>query len=168
MDTHTKVYALFLDTVNELILSHSTDLHDWLFILLTRLFNKLGTDLLGSMHGKIWKTLNLVYEYFPPDLQMQSVFRILVDTAQTPNIKTKVASLKFLTNLATTYCTAQQFSVHSITDKAILKIVQYSLELKSVELRGQAKLCIIALFNCNAPNVSAFCLFYTYLILKWL
>lgn len=75
MDSHTKVYALFLDTVNELIILHSNDLYDWLFILLTRLFNKLGTELLGSMHGKIWKTLNLVNEYFPPDLQMKAIFR---------------------------------------------------------------------------------------------
>lgn len=78
MDSHTKVYALFLDSVNELILSHSNDLHDWLFILLTRLFNKLGTELLGSMHGKIWKTLQLVHEYFPSDLQMHASFRYIV------------------------------------------------------------------------------------------
>lgn len=78
MDPHIKVYALFLDTVNELILSHSNDLQDWLFILLTRLFNKLGTDLLGSMHGKIWKTLQLIYEYFPADLQLQCVFRYVM------------------------------------------------------------------------------------------
>lgn len=75
IDTHTKVYSLFLDTVNELILSHSVDLHDWLFILLTRLFNKLGTELLSSMNGKIWKTLQVVHEYFPASLQMQNVFR---------------------------------------------------------------------------------------------
>lgn len=75
MDSHTKVYALFLDTVNELIILHSNELHDWLFILLTRLFNKLGAELLGSMHSKIWKTLTLVHEYFPPDLQLKAVFR---------------------------------------------------------------------------------------------
>lgn len=75
MDSHTKVYALFLDTVNELIILHSNELHDWLFILLTRLFNKLGAELLGSMHSKIWKTLSLVHEYFPPELQLKAVFR---------------------------------------------------------------------------------------------
>lgn len=75
MDSHTKVYALFLDTVNELIILHSNDLYDWLFILLTRLFNKLGTELLASMQSKIYKTLRLVHEYFPVDLQMKSVFR---------------------------------------------------------------------------------------------
>lgn len=75
IDTHTKVYSLFLDAVNELILTHSVYLNDWLFILLTRLFNKLGTDLLASIHNKIWKTLQLVHEYFPSELKLLQVFR---------------------------------------------------------------------------------------------
>ncbi|XP_055592278.1 CLIP-associating protein isoform X2 [Uranotaenia lowii] len=158
MDPHIKVYALFLDTVNELILSHSNDLHDWLFILLTRLFQKLGGDLLGSMHGKIWKTLQLIYEYFPADLQMQCVFRILIDAAQTPNTKTRQATLKFLTTLATTYCTAAQFVVHSqsqqLVDRAILKIIQTALDQKSFELKSQARSCIVALYNCNPSQIT--------------
>lgn len=158
MDPHIKVYALFLDTVNELILSHSNDLHDWLFILLTRLFQKLGGDLLGSMHGKIWKTLQLIYEYFPADLQMQCVFRILIDAAQTPNTKTRQATLKFLTTLATTYCTAAQFVIHSQTqqlvDRAILKIIQTALDQKSLELKSQARSCIVALYNCNPSQMT--------------
>lgn len=75
MDSHTKVYALFLDSVNELIMFHADNLHDWLFVLLTRLFNKLGAELLGSMHSKIWKTLTLVHESFPSELQLTAVFR---------------------------------------------------------------------------------------------
>ncbi|XP_058120591.1 CLIP-associating protein [Anopheles ziemanni] len=158
MDPHIKVYALFLDTVNELILSHSSDLQDWLFILLTRLFNKLGTDLLGSMHGKIWKTLQLIYEYFPADLQLQCVFRILVDSVQTPNVKTRQATLKFLSQLATSYCTASQFVVHpqnqQVVNHAIQKIIQTSLDQKSIELKSQARLCIVALYNCNPSQMT--------------
>ncbi|XP_041774303.1 CLIP-associating protein isoform X7 [Anopheles merus] len=158
MDPHIKVYALFLDTVNELILSHSNDLQDWLFILLTRLFNKLGTDLLGSMHGKIWKTLQLIYEYFPADLQLQCVFRILVDNAQTPNVKTRQATLKFLSQLATSYCTASQFVVHpqnqQVVNLAIQKIIQTSLDQKSIELKSQARMCIVALYNCNPSQMT--------------
>lgn len=158
IDSHTKVYALFLDTVTELILSHAADLHDWLFILLTRLFNKLGAELLGSMHTKIWKTLQVVHEYFPTDLQMRDVFRILSDSAQTPSTKTKIAILKFLTNLATTYCKNSDFpsdeaSQHQVA-KAVVKIVQLSGDQKSVELRGQARLCLIALYNCNTPQMT--------------
>jgi CLIP-associating protein 1/2 len=154
MDPHIKVYSLFLDTVNELILSQSNDLHDWLFILLTRLFNKLGTDLLGSMHGKIWKTLTLIYEYFPANLQMQSVFKILTDSTQTPNVKVKHASVKFLTTLAQTYCSSDQFVVGTPADRAILKILTYAADQKSLELKQQAKHCIIALYNCNPASVS--------------
>lgn len=171
MDSHTKVYALFLDSVNELILSHSNDLHDWLFILLTRLFNKLGTELLGSMHGKIWKTLQLVHEYFPSDLQMHAsfryinrfkdrssflctyLFRILCDAAQTPSTKTKIAQLKFLTDLSSTYCQATEFPTQPPADKAVTKIVQMAIDQKSLELRNQARSCIISLYNCNTPNV---------------
>uniref|UniRef100_W4VRQ5 Putative microtubule associated-protein orbit n=1 Tax=Corethrella appendiculata TaxID=1370023 RepID=W4VRQ5_9DIPT len=156
MDPHIKVYALFLDTVNELILSQSNDLHDWLFILLTRLFNKLGTDLLGSMHGKIWKTLQLIYEYFPADLQMQCVFKILVDAAQTPNTKTRYATLNFLTTLTTTYCTAREFQIQQqqLCDRSLQKIIQISLDQKSIELKNQAKACIVALYNCNTSHMT--------------
>ncbi|XP_053689926.1 CLIP-associating protein isoform X2 [Sabethes cyaneus] len=158
MDPHIKVYSLFLDTVNELILAHSNDLHEWLFILLTRLFQKLGGDLLGSMHGKIWKTLQLIYEYFPADLQMQCVFRIVVDPVQTPNTKTRQATLKFLTTLATSYCTAAQFITHSQNqqqvDRAILRIIQTALDQKSLELKSQARTCIVALYNCNTSQMT--------------
>ncbi|KAG5670591.1 hypothetical protein PVAND_000842 [Polypedilum vanderplanki] len=154
MDPHIKVYSLFLDTVNELILAHSQDLHDWLFILLTRLFNKLGTDLLGSMHGKIWKTLRLIYEYFPANLQIQSVFKILTDSTQTPNVKTKHATVSFLTELVQKFASAEHFTLNPPADKAIFKILQYSTDQKSLELRTQAKYCLIALYNCNTANMT--------------
>ena len=60
MDAHTKVFTLFLDTLTELVVSHKADLGDWLYILLTRLLNKLGADLLGSIIQKINRTLEVV------------------------------------------------------------------------------------------------------------
>ncbi|KAL5286274.1 CLASP1 family protein [Megaselia abdita] len=154
MDNHTKVYALFLDTVNELIIAHSNDLHDWLFILLTRLFNKLGTELLGSMHGKIMKTLQLVNEYFPTDQQLKDVFRILSDSAQTPPIKTKIEILKFLKLLATKYCMGNELTPQGNSEKAITKIIQMTDDQKSVDLRSLARMCIVALYNCNTPAMT--------------
>jgi CLIP-associating protein 1/2 len=55
-----QVFSLFLDAVNDLIVSHNNDLHDWLYILMTRLFNKIGTDLLNSTHKKIHVVLENV------------------------------------------------------------------------------------------------------------
>lgn len=84
--------------------------------------------------------------------------RILIDAAQTPNTKTRQATLKFLTTLATTYCTAAQFVIHSQTqqlvDRAILKIIQTALDQKSADLKSQARFCIAALYNCNPSQVS--------------
>lgn len=60
MDSHTKVFSLFLDTLNELIITHSEDLVDWLYVLCTRLLNKLGMDLLVSIQTKINRSLDVV------------------------------------------------------------------------------------------------------------
>ncbi|XP_030371941.1 CLIP-associating protein [Scaptodrosophila lebanonensis] len=156
MDTHTKVYSLFLDTVTELILVHAPDLHDWLFILLTRLFNKLGTELLNSMHGKIWKTLQVVNEYFPPELQLKEVFRIISDTTQTPTPKTRIAILRFLTDLAKMYCKSSDFPSDQTTacERTVLKLTQLASDQKSMELRQQARYCLVALYSLNTPQMT--------------
>lgn len=60
MDSHTKVFSLFLDTLNELVMTHSEGLGDWLYVLCARLLNKLGTDLLGSIQTKIQRTLDII------------------------------------------------------------------------------------------------------------
>lgn len=79
--------------------------------------------------------------------------RILCDAAQTPSTKTKIAQLKFLTDLSSTYCTAAEFPSQPPADKAITKIVQMAIDQKSLELRNQARSCIISLYNCSTPNV---------------
>ncbi|EDV96899.1 CLIP-associating protein [Drosophila grimshawi] len=156
MDTHTKVYSLFLDTVTELILVYAPELHDWLFILLTRLFNKLGTDLLNSMHSKIWKTLRVVHEYFPSELQLKELFRIISDNTQTPTTKTRIAILRFLTDLANMYGKSSDFpSDHSAScERTILKLAQLSNDQKSMELRSHARLCLVALYHLNTPQMT--------------
>merc|ERR1712223_1096142 len=89
-DAHTKVFALFLETLTELVLSHKADLGEWLYILLTRLLNKLGADLLGSIIQKVNKTLDVVRDSFTYGEQTSAIFKFLVDQTQTPNSKVKV------------------------------------------------------------------------------
>lgn len=55
-----QVFTLFLDTLMQLIYVHRADLCDWLYVLLTRLVHKLGSDLLGSVQSKIHATLDIV------------------------------------------------------------------------------------------------------------
>ncbi|XP_026473636.1 CLIP-associating protein isoform X3 [Ctenocephalides felis] len=153
-DSQIKVYTLFIDTVNELLITHANDLHDWLYILLTRLFNKLGTDILGSICNRIMKTLEIINEYFPTNLQMKCVFRFLSNNAQTPNTKTKIATLKFLKTLTTSYDVSNNFYYQEPASKALLKIINFSSDPKSSELRTEAKYCLVAIYNCNTVKTT--------------
>lgn len=36
---------------------------------------KLGTDILGSVQSKIMKTLDVIHECFPAELQLHNIFR---------------------------------------------------------------------------------------------
>ena len=81
--------------------SHKADLYDWLYVLLTRLLNKLGADLLGSVIQKINRTLDVVRESFSYEEQLMVVFKFIVDQTQTPNGKVKLATLHYLKSLVT-------------------------------------------------------------------
>lgn len=161
-DPHIKVFSLFLDTLNELILSHSVDLCFCLHLLLTRLFNKLGTDLLNSVHSKIMRTLDNVFTSFPYDLQIQSVFRFLVDPTQTPNTRVKLAALNYaikLTAVVDSYAafTSSNSSGKDYATLALTKIISWAMadNLKSTpELRKTAQETVLALFNLNTSQVT--------------
>lgn len=53
-----QVFSLFLEMLIDLIQLHSRDMTDWLYVLLSRLLNKLGADILGSLQAKVQRTLD--------------------------------------------------------------------------------------------------------------
>ena len=55
-----QVFSLFLEALIDLIQLQSRDLNDWLYVLLSRLINKLGADILGSIQAKVQRTLDVV------------------------------------------------------------------------------------------------------------
>ncbi|XP_031328724.1 CLIP-associating protein-like isoform X4 [Photinus pyralis] len=152
MDSHTKGLCVFLDTVNELIKRHKNELHDWLYVLLQRIFHKLGTDLLSSTHAKLLNTLDIIKKNFPVQLQLACVYRFLVDATQTPNSKVKVAVLTFLTSLCH-MSEPNQFVSKPPAIQALQKIIGYAQDFKSVEIRQAAKNAFVALWNCNTQQV---------------
>lgn len=154
MDAHTKVFTLFLDTLMELIMVHKADLGDWLYILLTRLLNKLGSDLLGSVQTKIHKTLDLVRDSFPCDQQFIVLMRFLVDQAQTPNSKVKVATLTYLKCLVDVMDRGD-LTASPDTPMALAKILTWTADQKSLDIRRAASACFIAMFNCNITEFTA-------------
>lgn len=153
MDSHTKGLSVFLDTLNEVIKKHKHELHDWLYILLQRIFNKLGTDLLSSTHGKLINTLEIIKKNFPIPLQMTLVYRFLLDSTQTPNSKVKAAVLNFLTSLCQ-LAEPNQFVSKPPAKQVLLKIINFTQDVKSSEIRNAAKISIAAMWNCNTPQLT--------------
>ena len=55
-----QVYSMFLDTLSFFIQDHREYLDDWLFILLLRLLQRAGTDMLSSVLFKLQMVLEHV------------------------------------------------------------------------------------------------------------
>ncbi|CAK9833634.1 CLIP-associating protein 1-A [Anthophora retusa] len=151
MDSHTKVFSLFLDTLNELVATHNEDLGDWLYVLCARLLNKLGTDLLGSIQAKIHKTLDVVRECFPGEQLLPAVMRYLTDPTQTPNSRVKVATLMFITQIAET---AEPSALVNSAGTALARLLDWSNDVKSQDVRRHAQNAVISLYNLNPPKVT--------------
>merc|ERR1712223_1121366 len=157
-DAHTKVFALFLETLTELVLSHKADLGDWLYILLTRLLNKLGADLLGSIIQKVNKTLDVVRDSFTYGEQTSAIFKFLVDQTQTPNSKVKVATMNYLRTLTQLMEPSEVLTMSNLSsaeqEMALGKIITWTYEPKSAEVRKAALASLVSLFRLNANHFS--------------
>ncbi|CAJ1084041.1 CLIP-associating protein 2 isoform X36 [Xyrichtys novacula] len=151
-DPHSKrVFSMFLETLVDFIVVHKEDLQDWLFVLLTQLLKKMGADLLGSVQAKVQRALDITRESFPNDLQFTILMRFTVDQTQTPNLKVKVAILKYIETL-TLQMEAPDFVNSSETRLAVSRIITWTTEPKSSDVRKAAQSVLIALFQLNTPE----------------
>ncbi|XP_061598552.1 CLIP-associating protein 2 isoform X29 [Cololabis saira] len=150
-DPHSKVFSMFLETLIDFILVHKEDLQDWLFVLLTQLLKKMGADLLGSVQAKVQRALDVTRESFPNDLQFTILMRFTVDQTQTPNHKVKAAILRYIETL-TLQMEAPDFVNSSETRLAVSRIITWTTEPKSSEVRKAAQSVLIALFQLNTPE----------------
>ncbi|XP_030407092.1 CLIP-associating protein 2 isoform X2 [Gopherus evgoodei] len=167
-DPHSKVFSMFLETLVDFIQVHKEDLQDWLFVLLTQLLKKMGADLLGSVQAKVQKALDVTRESFPNDLQFSILMRFTVDQTQTPSLKTvkpalqdqlrsfwsskvKVAILKYIETLAQ-QMDPGDFINSSETRLAVSRIITWTTEPKSSDVRKAAQSVLIALFELNTPE----------------
>ncbi|XP_077159237.1 CLIP-associating protein 2 isoform X21 [Paroedura picta] len=167
-DPHSKVFSMFLETLVDFIQVHKEDLQDWLFVLLTQLLKKMGADLLGSVQAKVQKALDVTRESFPNDLQFNILMRFTVDQTQTPSLKTikpalqdqlrsfwsskvKVAILKYIETLAQ-QMDPGDFVNSSETRLAVSRIITWTTEPKSSDVRKAAQSVLISLFELNTPE----------------
>ncbi|XP_035988473.1 CLIP-associating protein 1a isoform X20 [Fundulus heteroclitus] len=151
-DPHSKrVFSMFLETLVDFVTVHKEDLQDWLFVLLTQLLKKMGADLLGSVQAKVQKALDVTRESFPFDQQFNILMRFIVDQTQTPNLKVKVAILKYIESLAR-HMDPTDFVNSSETRLAVSRIITWTTEPKSSDVRKAAQVVLIALFELNTPE----------------
>nr|XP_035961875.1 CLIP-associating protein 2 isoform X33 [Halichoerus grypus] len=149
-DPHGKVFSMFLETLVDFIQVHKDDLQDWLFVLLTQLLKKMGADLLGSVQAKVQKALDVTRESFPNDLQF-ILMRFTVDQTQTPSLKVKVAILKYIETLAK-QMDPGDFINSSETRLAVSRVITWTTEPKSSDVRKAAQSVLISLFELNTPE----------------
>ncbi|XP_053724017.1 CLIP-associating protein 1-A-like isoform X2 [Synchiropus splendidus] len=146
-DPHSKVFSMFLETLVDFIVLHRDDLQDWLFVLLTQLLKKMGADLLGSVQAKVQRALDVTRESFPCDHQFNILMRFIVDQTQTPNLKVKVALLRYVEAL-TRQMDPTHFVNTSETRLAVSRIITWTAEPKSSDVRK-------TLHNWGGPEVSS-------------
>uniref|UniRef100_A0A8C9VYK9 Cytoplasmic linker associated protein 2 n=1 Tax=Scleropages formosus TaxID=113540 RepID=A0A8C9VYK9_SCLFO len=150
-DPHSKVFSMFLETLVDFVHVHKEDLQDWLFVLLTQLLKKMGADLLGSVQAKVQRALDVTRESFPNDLQFTILMRFTVDQTQTPNLKVKVAILRYIETLAL-QMDPGDFVNSSETRLAVSRIITWTTEPKSSDVRKAAQSVLISLFQLNTPE----------------
>ena len=59
LTTCVQVFSMFLEMLPDFIANYASELHEWLYVLLTQLLKKTGTDLLGSVQAKVNKALQI-------------------------------------------------------------------------------------------------------------
>ncbi|XP_030628907.1 CLIP-associating protein 1-like isoform X1 [Chanos chanos] len=151
-DPHSKrVFSMFLETLVDFIMLHREELQDWLFVLLTQLLKKMGADLLGSVQAKVQRALDVTRDSFPYDQQFNILMRFIVDQTQTPNLKVKVAILKYIESLAR-QMDPTDFVNSSETRLAVSRIITWTTEPKSSDVRKAAQMVLISLFELNTPE----------------
>nr|XP_034369391.1 CLIP-associating protein 1 isoform X2 [Arvicanthis niloticus] len=146
-----RVFSMFLETLVDFVIIHKDDLQDWLFVLLTQLLKKMGADLLGSVQAKVQKALDVTRDSFPFDQQFNILMRFIVDQTQTPNLKVKVAILKYIESLAR-QMDPTDFVNSSETRLAVSRIITWTTEPKSSDVRKAAQIVLISLFELNTPE----------------
>ncbi|XP_034721055.1 CLIP-associating protein 1-B-like [Etheostoma cragini] len=134
-DPHSKrVFSMFLETLVDFVTLHRDDLQDWLFVLLTQLLKKMGADLLGSVQAKVQKALDVTRDSFSYEQQFNILMRFIVDQTQTPNLKVKVAILRYIEALAR-QMDPGDFVNSSETRLAVSRVITWTTEPKSSDVR---------------------------------
>ena len=108
---------------------------------------------MGSVVHKINRTLDVVRESFSYEDQLAVIFKFLVDQTQTPNSKVKLATLQYLRSLVTLVESAD-VPTNKDSEMALAKIITWTSEPKSADIRRAAHQAIVSMFNTHTPQMT--------------
>lgn len=94
---------------------------------------------------------DLSRDCFPGQQLLPAVMRYLTDPTQTPNSRVKVAALTFITQIAET---AEPSALGSSAATALARLLDWSNDGKSHDVRRHAHNAVISLYNLNPPQVT--------------
>ncbi|XP_061411128.1 CLIP-associating protein 2-like isoform X4 [Lethenteron reissneri] len=149
-DPHGKVFCVFLDTLVDFVSQCHSELHHWLYVLLTQLLSRACASLLGSVQAKVQRGLDITRDCFPFDQQFNIIMKCIVDQSQTA--KMKLATMRYLEGLARRM-DPEHFANSSETRHAVSRVITWSTEAKSSsETRKVAQAVLIALLELNTAE----------------
>ncbi|CAL8096213.1 unnamed protein product [Calicophoron daubneyi] len=153
-DTQSKVVSLFMDTLQFFIKEYNPLLRDWLYTLLMRLLYRQSHEALGSSQKAIQETLFVLRSHFPLNAQFATCCHFIMDNTQTPNFKVKVCLLEYLKDLILMMNPDTISAPTPEMSLAISRIISWSTEPKSADVRRMASRVVIKLFDLNAASFS--------------
>lgn len=90
-------------------------------------------------------------ENFPDEQLLAAVMRFVTDPTQTPNSRVKTAILTFICQIADN---AKPTSLTNSAKSALARIIEWTDDPKSLEVRRHAQDAVIALYNINPSQVT--------------
>ncbi|CAH8856051.1 unnamed protein product [Trichobilharzia szidati] len=151
-DSQSKVVSLFMDTLQFFIKEYNPLLRDWLYTLLIRLLYRQSHEALSSHQKAIQETLFVLRSHFPLNLQFNSCCHFIMDNAHTPNFRVKTCLLEYMKDLILMMSPDAIANPSSEVTNAIGRIISWSGEPKSADVRRMASRVVIKLFDLNSSS----------------
>ncbi|XP_018652221.1 putative clasp2 protein [Schistosoma mansoni] len=150
----TSVVSLFMDTLQFFIKEYNPLLRDWLYTLLIRLLYRQSHEALSSHQKAIQETLFVLRSHFPLNTQFNSCCHFIMDNAHTPNFRVKTCLLEYMKDLILMMSPDLIANPSNEVINAVGKIISWSAEPKSADVRRMASRVVIKLFDLNSTSFS--------------
>ncbi|KAL5112926.1 CLIP-associating protein 1 [Taenia crassiceps] len=148
-ESSSKVITPFMETLQLFIKSYHQFLHEWIYIAMVRLFNRQGQEVLSTHQKSIADTLAVVRSHFPLNLQFACCCRFIIDDAMSPILKVKARVLEYLKDLLVMMPVDAISNPSSEMVKSIARVIAWSTEPKSADVRRLASRVVIKLSDLN-------------------